>query len=242
MNMVVKDIKSMCEGNMRSVPGFSHYFLSDDGEVFSVKGRNAVRIKPAHGRYFRLCEDGNMISVTLEKLEYCIERNISPALLSRSKLSVARGCAGLKLMDVTGLILERKRAKRDDMAKNIEKFYSENAKWNSLLLLYYQGDKEMIVEIEKMINGQKKNLEAYIKNTLRATGRERVAFIVEECMEEIAQRIKDRSAVIFSPLVYMEKTARRINERIRIHQGVVFCENNVFHVKGCMQNDDGSLP
>lgn len=235
-----EDIKLMGGENPRQVPGFPHYYLCDGGELFSVKGRIAVRIKPQRGRYLRMSEGENDISVTSERLEYCVENNICPTLLSRCKLAVAREDSGLMLMDVTDYVISRKKEEHKKKCNNIEMLLSENIKWSTHLLAYYRGEDESLTHIKKMINERQKKLEAYIRNTLQVHDNNRVAYITEECMSEMLQRIVNRTALVVSPLIYMESMARSINQRIRKVHGKVFCDNNVFHVKGDMSQIDMS--
>ena len=234
----LEDIATMGGTNPRQVPGFEHYYLCDDGKLFSVKGRLAVIIKPQRGRYLRMSESGNEISVTLERLEYCIANNICPTLLSRCKLSVVRGEAGLQLMDCTDYVKQATRRSHERKWNNIEVFLRENMEWSGHLLAYYSGDTKRLADISKMLEKRREHLQAYIKDTIRVSDNDRIAFISEEVISEMLHRIVNQTALINSPLVYLESLARGINQRIRSVRGKVFCDNNVFHVKGDLSKVD----
>ena len=232
-NNPVKSIVEMGGTNPHPIPGFPMYYLTDEGDVWSVKHRIAIKLRRNKGKYFVLTENHNGVSCTLERLQYSIAHNVSPLAFSLSKLSVVRKNDGeLKLVDCTEYCKDCQRKQVQLKWSNVKHYLEENVEWSRYLIAYYDGDNKKLIEVKQMLEQRRDRLADYLRYKLRVSDALRIRFVTDEVISEMMVRIVNKTALVISPMLYMEALARGINQRIRNVRGRVFCDNNILHVKG----------
>lgn len=227
---VVEAIVQMGGSNPIQVPGFSDYYITDDNELFSARSWNPVRIKIHRDRWYRLTDGEHEISVTPKKLRWCVENGVSPALLSRCKMSVVSGQSGLELIDRKDAVRRTVSGNREHEISEIVPFIEDTIKWNTILLAYYKGDTQALMTLKQMIEAKRTYLEYYVKHTLKVDSHERVAYIAEAAIEEITNRIVQRTGVISIPHLYLKQVAVGINSSIKKIRGRVLFDNDAYHI------------
>lgn len=227
-----REIEAMGDHDPQQVPGFPKSWLSAEGNLYGTATGRVIRRQRSKGIYYTLSQGHDSVSCTLERLRYCIEHDVDPLTMSHCRLSVSQGLNGTELMDVTEYIRQQRRAYHERKWYNVEDIIQENIEWNQHLLAYYQGDVERLTPLRAILERRRTAMENYITRSLKVSDEVRCRFIIDETISELMLRLAEKRCMVVSPLSYMEKLSRRINDSIRECHARVFDDGNVFHVKG----------
>lgn len=237
---IISDIIAQGGTNPVAVPGFDKYFFTDEGMLFVCRPRGTFRLSLAHDVWYRMHDGGKVYNVSQYMLRYCIQHGISPVKLKECRLSVVKGDDGMvELVDVTEAVRRATAEYHHGKLSDIESSIEKNIRWNTALLTFYKGDTNALVEIRTMMEEHRGFLERYVHKTLKCDS-DRADFIIEEVMSQVTDRIINRTGIVNTLLPYMEAVARGVNKSISKFKGRVYCDNNIYHVKGDLSKADRS--
>lgn len=215
----------------RQVPGFPHYCVDVDGSVYSTRNGNLVELKLHRGRYYRFYEGHNDIQVSREKLEYCLENNVSPSTLSTCKVSVKRGDCSLELIDTASLRIERKNALYGKCSSDNLSMFRENLSWISLLHCYYFEDKNASILLYNYLEGLRPKLERFVRFSMHLSLSSRVNYLCDEVTHETLERVLSGRYLVYCPLGYMQRLARKLDKVYFVSGKLVAREDGLYLVK-----------
>lgn len=234
---ITKEIISYGGTNPKQVPDFPCHFFTDENELWSFKQNRLRKLKPrnAIGSYF-LTSDNDGISMTRERIRYCVDNNISPLSLSRAKLSISKGT--MELEDVTEYIKKRIKEDREkDIREHAEEYMEVTEKWCSNVLAFYRGEKDAAVKLQNILEQVRPFLVAYVHDVMLIRNDDKVRFIVDEVMSETMYRTLNKESVIYAPYPYMKALARAYKWIIQSVRGTAMIEDGRVRIIGCRKKE-----
>lgn len=221
------------DGNPKQVPGFPTYFLNDDNKLFRCKNGRVRELKMCKAGTYCIYTDGKPMNCGVNKLRYCVDQDISPTMLSLCRLSVERGEDGLSLVDITERIQKSiRRNKNDFYTKYAQDYLQMTEEWCHNVLQVHKGDTDAIINLRKIIERMRPELERYIRTSLRQTGEAKVKFLIEETESETLGRAISRTAAVCNPWQYMRNLARNLHWQICRHHGRIIRKGDQLRVIG----------